>query len=249
MGVPSASMRFFWEAPYSLGVCVHSNPVPSLWVVESTNNHDRTWQNGSRRRRGRRPSDQLNLCLRIRNISMPFGWCPWHGGPASWPSRPQHLLHPGGTGLPLFSKKCCAPLFPFLQIPSFTCSMFWCVYSCVPFVWFPCSLVSFLLFPFLPGPSVSHCSIHFFWGMFLRRQFFFSSPFSLLTSFPSPCSAFPPFVIRRLHSVVCSWFFCPSQSSMELPETNVCLSLSIRVFVFRTRRICSNERSNYSPKW
>ena len=123
---------FFWEAPYSLGVCVHSNPVSSLWVVESTNNHDRTWQNGRRRRRRRSrslclsiiytyiyilylcdlcvyimyiyniPSDQLNLYLRIRNISMPFGWCPWHEmevphGPASWPSRwPQHLLHPGG---------------------------------------------------------------------------------------------------------------------------------------------------------
>ena len=93
MGVPSASMRFFWEAPYSLGVCVHSNPVPSLWAVESTNNHDRTWQNGSRRRRRKRrrgkiPSD-LNLCLRIRNISMPFGWCFWHE---------MELLHPGLHG-------------------------------------------------------------------------------------------------------------------------------------------------------
>ena len=85
--------------------------------------------------------------------------------------------------------------------------------------------------------SLSSWSFGFplFHTLFLRHvsseTVFFSSPFSLLTSFPSPCSAFPPFVIRRLHSVVCSWFFCPSQSSMELPETNVCLSLSIRVFV------------------
>lgn len=91
-----------------------------------------------------------------------------------------------------------------------------------------CHFYCFPFFLVLRFPIVPYT---FFEACFFGDSFFFSSPFSLLTSFPSPCSAFPPFVIRRLHSVVCSWFFCPSQSSMELPETNVCLSLSIRVFV------------------
>ena len=158
----------------------------------------------------------------------------WNGAPASWPSRPQHLLHPSGTGRLTAVDTSCSYLVhgssPFLRHR-----------FCEPADFFPCF------------PKKTLRSSRFFRYLLLLVPFFdvFIPAYPLSDSHVLSCHfyCFPFFLVLRFPIVPYTFFeacffgdsfffisllppyFFPLPVFRLPPLCDSCLSLSIRVFV------------------